>query len=615
MTSSRTSLAALILLSMMAMPALAQSAGEGPGAPVQLPGADEEEDGEATTGASSIPDVSAGTLIVPGRAGSDDAGITVGVIGVTAEPIGTLNEEEGGFGPALWNGTTPTMAQILLNQIPVGASSPAMASLTRRLILSAAQPEADPATQETILTLRIRKAFESGYVDEVPELIDQADNMAGEEDLEAIRARAMLLAGDGSTACGSATVMRLESEELFWMKLRAYCYAREGFAPAARLTADLLYDLGDNDELFQVLLDRIAGNERANPSRYWNQRLSELHIAMARDAGISPPVDRITSSSLPTMVAIANAENLTGDDGRALRLAAAEEAAWGQALSPEQLLAVYSAASGYDAANRSAVLTQAARTGGIDARAIFGAALAAGGAPAEQAQVVAAALEAGEGEVVEFTYARAVGHAARNVRPQEALSFAGFDMALAALASGRYRDAADWYAMAREAGALSRGQEQSLQVALIMAYPSERFAFWPEQSLIWLERADLGAMPHQRLLQQLIIFEAMGLSPSPVVMDRLSLDEGQITGYMPPEAVRGNLSRAVEEGRLAETVANALVTVGPAGPRGAHPRALAEAITALRAVGLEADARALAAEALTGLAFDARSWEEPEDLP
>ncbi len=602
--------AGIVLLAFtLAVPTLAQS--DAPGAPVQLPGAEEEE---APAG-GSVPSVSSGTLIVPRRAGAEDLGIEVAVIGQAAEPIGVLGENEGGFGPALWAETSPTTVQILLNQIPVAAPSTTMASLTRRLLLSAAEPTADPSVADDILVLRIRRAFDAGLTDAVPALIDQADHLAGDETLEAVRARAMLLSGDGIAACGSATTMRLESEELFWMKLRAYCYAKQGFAPAARLTADLLYDLGDQDELFQTLLDRLAGNSLADPGGHFDQPLDELHIAMLRDTGYVPPADRIAAASLPALRAIARADNWTGDDGVTMRLSAAEEAAWGRALTPDALLSIYMSATSIDPATRGAALNAASSQDELLARATFAAALRIGGAPAEQAQIVTAAFDAATDASIEDIYAAALGRAINAVAVQDSLAWAGADMSLAALASGNIEDAADWYDLVRINNSARIGRQQSLQAALIVARPSERFAYWPEMSLNWLSQSDLGEFPHVRLAEQLIIFDALGIASDPVVIDRLGFNEVEIDGYLPPAAVLNNLARAAEAGRLGETVATALVVVGPSGPRGAHPRGLAAVIEALRVIGLDAEARALATEALVGFALDARTDPEPGDLP
>lgn len=67
---------------------------------------------------------------------------------------------------------------------------------------------------------------------------------------------------------------------------------------------------------------------------------------------------------------------------------------------------------------------------------------------------------------------------------------------------------------------------------------------------------------------------------------------------MPDAAILRALDGAASAGRVGEAVALALIAIGPDGPDAVHPEALFRAVTALRAVGLEDDARALALEAL-----------------
>jgi len=54
---------------------------------------------------------------------------------------------------------------------------------------------------------------------------------------------------------------------------------------------------------------------------------------------------------------------------------------------------------------------------------------------------------------------------------------------------------------------------------------------------------------------------------------------------------------AAARGRIGETVAGVLAALGAAGPAAAHPVALGGALAALRAVGLDFEARSLALEA------------------
>lgn len=595
MTASRASGLTSLLLGLLvasAVPAWAQS---DVGAPVQLPGAGGEEP-ESTT-SDEIPQH------VPSRPGVYDTGIQVGVISSRAPTVGTLSGSDG-LGTDMWSGTNGTRAQILLNQIPVSAPSRAMGDLVRRLLLTSARPPEDTRGGDPIIELRFERAMDAGLIDAIPTMIDQATQLADDPDIQILRAETILLRGGGMEACGNSTAQRMESGAPFWMKLRAYCFAHQGLVPAARLTADLLYDTGDEDELFQALLERITGNESVAIGGLLDQPLSAIHFSMLRDLAIVPPVNRIDAQSLSIARVMAIDTGWNGEDGIAYRLSNGEAAARAGAISAVDLLRVYTQVAPFEPERRTEQLTAAARTNSANARALFAEALTQDKIPGTRAETLSAALPPAAHTEMALTYAAALGAAARDMPPEDVLSWAAYPFALISLADNNLPSAYDWYDIYAQSGTEEPGKVQALQAALMMVAPSERFAFWPDHALRWLEQSDLGDFPHQRLTAQLLWFEAMGYGVPDDVLGRIEIYENELTGASPPPAVIGNLREAASAGRVAETVAYALVAVGPEGPRATHPAALAEAIAALRAVGLGTEARALATEAMLGFALD-----------
>jgi hypothetical protein len=69
-------------------------------------------------------------------------------------------------------------------------------------------------------------------------------------------------------------------------------------------------------------------------------------------------------------------------------------------------------------------------------------------------------------------------------------------------------------------------------------------------------------------------------------------------GYLPETGVLADLAQAAKRKEVGRAILLAMRTLGPDGPAGANTLALGDAMRALRAVGLEADARGLALEAL-----------------
>ena len=595
MTASQASGFSALLLALLVAAASPAAAQSDVGAPVQLPGASEDEP-ESTT-SDEIPQH------VPSRPGVYDTGIEVGVISSRAPTVGTLSGADG-LGNDMWSGTNGTRAQILLNQVPIGAPSRAMGDLVRRLLLTAARPPEDSRGGDPIIELRFQRVLDAGLIDALPSMIDQATQLEGDPDIQILRAETILLRGGGMEACGNSTAQRMESGEPFWMKLRAYCFANQGLVPAARLTADLLYDTGDEDELFQALLERRTGNETFSLDGLLDEPLSALHLALMRDLAIVPPASRVDAQSLSIARVMALDPGWNGEDGIAFRLSTGEAAARAGALSSADLLRVYREVAPFEPERRTEQLTAAARTNSANARALFAEALTQDKIPGTRAETLSAALPPAAHTEMGLTYAASLGAAARDMRPEVVLSWAAFPFALISLADNNLPYAYDWYDIYTQSGTADPGKAQALQAALMMVAPSERHAFWPDHALRWLEQSDLCDFPHQRLTAQLLWFEAMGYDVPGDVLGRVEIYENELTGVSPPPAVIGNLREAASAGRVAETVAYALVAVGPEGPRATHPAALAEAISALRAVGLGADARALAAEAMLGFALE-----------
>jgi len=578
------------LVLMAKAPAFSQS---DVGAPVQLPGAGTGEDEEAP--ANTVPQS------VPIRPGSSDLGIQVGVIASRAPTIGMLSGSDG-LGGEIWIGTTATQAQILLNQIPIGAPSRAMGDLVRLLLLTASRPPEDQRGGDTILDLRLERSLDAGLIDAVPVMIDQATHLVNDPEVSNLRAETILLTRGGVGACTNETANRFESEEPFWMKLRAYCFVHQGLIPAARLTADLLYEIGDEDELFQDLLERLAGNSDVEIGGPFDTP-SALHLAMMRDANIVPELARGETTSLSIARSMAREPNWSSEEGIAYRIEMAERAARSGVMTSPELLNVYQEAAPYDTSQRTQQLSAAANNVSPVSRAIFAEAAVVDGITGARAEVMTAALSAADPNIAN-AYAAALGRGTRDMKAEDVLAWASYNFAVTALADGNMFAAYDWFDTYSRSAEPAPARVQALQVAIMMAAASERFAFWPEHAFRWLEQADLGDLSHTRLTSQLMWFEAMGYEIPPAVRERLALHENDLAGVAPPPAVIGNLRRATEAGRMGETVAYALVAVGPGGPNAAHPAAVAEAIRALRLAGRVNEARALASEALLGFALE-----------
>ncbi|PKQ04233.1 MAG: hypothetical protein CVT73_13910, partial [Alphaproteobacteria bacterium HGW-Alphaproteobacteria-12] len=95
-----------------------------------------------------------------------------------------------------------------------------------------------------------------------------------------------------------------------------------------------------------------------------------------------------------------------------------------------------------------------------------------------------------------------------------------------------------------------------------------------------------------------MLLDALGFQLDPAVWDALLDARGALTGKVPAEALLNQLQVAGAKNALGETVLLALDAIGQTGPGSVHPRGVSQAVSSLRAVGLESEARRLALEAL-----------------
>jgi hypothetical protein len=99
------------------------------------------------------------------------------------------------------------------------------------------------------------------------------------------------------------------------------------------------------------------------------------------------------------------------------------------------------------------------------------------------------------------------------------------------------------------------------------------------------------------------LLAALGREVPPPVWEKVYAASPAGAAAAPSQAYLQALGAAATAGRLGETVLLSLLNLGPGGPAAAHPLVLGEAVAALRRVGLEAEARQVALEAVLAREF------------
>ncbi len=572
------------------------------------------------------------------------------------------------LGPDPWKGTSPGMARALLEALPVGAPSPTMGALIHALLTAPGPGEAgwsrpriqlssrfQPAQSQqsqnhddvAFLVLRLSRLHEAGHMEDAAGLAAQVTEARGSDQAGSrIQAMAALLDNEYAEACAIGLRMRLESEDPFWVQLRAFCYLLDGAAPAALLTADILLERGVEAPLFHALTLALAGRATI-PDDVWTQGpLTPLAYAMARHGGIGFPDAALGMAEPAVLRAIAMdiapadpasegapsdpaAAERTPPDRTAYRqaLSAAERSVLTGALEPAALAHAYRQVP-YGHAALTDPLTAAASLSPPEVNALFFQVIENETIPASRIELLAEALVRAWASGAGVPAALVYGDLLEAITPDPELAWAAGDLALAAILAGQPAAAYAWrnvlsQSLGSSPDPADHERLRRLDAALAVAAPRsgantaraglgfgppvlpgslEAIEGWVRRAEAWRHDnlADTATGFHPRHVQiDLEILSALGHPLTDRAWAWLAgCHESAGAGAHASPALVGRAQDAAAKGRIGEAAALAVVMAGKHGPHDSSLTPILTAIRTLSALGLEHAARRLALETL-----------------
>jgi len=557
MTSSRTKalLSAACALAWLAGAALAEA--PNPGAP------------PAAGSAPAEPGIESQPLAVP-----------------EAQLIGLLDSEKSGFARDLWVGASPSLVEALLPKLPMGQTSPAMADLARRLLLSRADPPQGAGKRRSLLSARLERLVALGDFASVEPLAQMVPGELASAEVLAPRVDVLLYQGTDKEACALAERARGRGGEAHWTKRLAYCDALAGKVAEARMGVDVLAGTGDEDAAFASLMARLV--DKAKVAEVSPEAPSAVHFALLRQTGAGLAASAIERASPGFLMAWAGYEKAPAPQ----RIAAGERAASAGVLSTTALLGLYSALPVKP--QRLAAPYDGKPLAGAEGAAFAVQRVAISDDAGERAKLIAAALKSAQGRGVLPALASAFAPDLAAIPATDELAEMGATLATGEVLAGNSRAARRWLDIVRTKGP----REGALALRSLLTVAGQ------EADLSW-SASDMaarvhGAAPENRARAGLEweIAGAFGLNDGGGVSPTIS--EGPLTmpGVAPIPAVLEGLEDASAQNHLGASVLYALAALGETGPRGAHPLAISAVVRALKRVGLDAEARGIAAEAL-----------------
>ncbi len=519
---------------------------------------------------------------------------------------GTAAAVPPGFGPSLWQGLSGADATQLIAKTDVPLRAPVLADLWRRLMLADQAP--DGADAGPFLAARLDGLYRAGLLKVAAQLMAALPKNA--DPFEQVAAARVLMAlGDDDKACARVKTLPISGGPLKGrarndaLLMVAYCAARDKQPNHASLAAEVLRDQNFAEPLALSVLDAIAESKTPKLPRADNLRVIDYKfLSLLGKVPVERLMPMLPRATPDLLLAIAHDAN--GD--AAMRLIASEAAARLNAYDNADLAAAYRATVfqpqqlanpippppaaspapiAADTAKQRALLFQAAEkeTG-----------------PARKAELIRALLDAARREAILLPVARLAAPMVEAMRPGPEL--AGFTEAAieTLLAAGDYDKAVGWTLSAASAGPSGNPLLHWLTLTDI-ADAGEHVPHG--SSMKYAEDLALAGALSPVMIQRLAtVLDALHYDvPVPIwegAQNAAKSASKADQGHLPETGLLPKLQEAAKARQPGRTALLAIATIGSGAATGANTVALGEAIMALRAAGLEAEARRLGFEAV-----------------
>lgn len=494
------------------------------------------------------------------------------------ESVGILDDRHGGLGSALWGGTNAAIVRRLLPRLPVTESRAARALSRRLLLTAAAAPDKSGTESPSLLDLRAERLAALGETEGLAALLKAVPGGTISPALSRVKVESLLLSGDDKGACAEIAARGLDDS-----RFKVFCALSGGKVLEANMALDLMRDRKESDATFIIAADAMAGTPPPKLDKL--TALTPLHVAAFRAAKIALPPEAVPTLAPGALAAIvANPLNALE-----VRLLAAERAEALGLVDTDTLRRLYGELT-FNAAEAQLAQSQGDRT--PRGRALMLRSIPAEPSPAARAGLIARVLATASERGAFAATARLYAPMIADLAPTPDLAPSAPPLARALIAAGRAETAGGWLAIAKSDPEAAKAAKP---VALLarLARPSS------DPAPIELPPAD-GLAPDaasRRAEVLLSLLSGVGEKVSPALWLASLRDPTVAPALVPRPALRAMARAAAEDVRTGETVLLTLVGLGDSGLDRADPEMLNRAVTHLRMVGLEREARALAVEA------------------
>jgi hypothetical protein len=484
-------------------------------------------------------------------------------------------EGTAGLGIDLWRGTSRSLVETLIPQIPT-TSSLAERGLIRRLLLTSATPP-DGNRGTDLFRLRAERLMGLGYAADAASLLLLAPVQGKDPAAAAELADALLLAGSLDKACALPEQNPAFAADPAGERLQIFCAMHAGDRDHAYFLFDVMREQGPDDPAFASALTVADGAKSSSLPA--DASPSPIVIALLAQGKATPP-DRWFKSAdlaeLPSLLALPGS-------GEA-KISAAERATRLGLVEPSVLASAY---DGLDVSGSEREQAAAVPPNTIRRRSALHQAVQQGTEATSRGKLIAQALAMPVAEPLWTVNARLYAPVLRDLAPSPDLAAFAPNFARALFLAGEAKAARRWVMIARGDAGDPNVAATLPGLALLSALAGETDATWNRAARQLAEKP----RPTPEGARLAAIAKLLPVKNAPPA------ESAPPAGGLFDPGLGPALRNAAAAHRVGETVMFTLLALGDRGPASADPAALGEALLALRRIGLESEVAKLATEA------------------
>lgn len=541
------------------------------------------------------------------------------------DALGVLGDDSGGLGNDMWTGSRRVDAVRLLRNLPTSYPLREGYVLARQVLATAAEPPRGTAENQALLAPRIEKLTAIGSAASALRLANAANAQRVPDHLAAAAVGARFGLGNFAAGCALVRDYKGGYDDAFWQQALIVCQVADGQADQASLGIDLLREQGLNvSPAFTAAALAAAGGSKIKiDMTEAAASVDVMTFALWLAAKAALPKDLVETIAPGLLPALVSAPDLDRD----VQLAAAHRGLRAGVLTGADVARVYGTLN-VSEADMSNALTAPDTVSHDRLLAYLYLAAAGRTAPIARSQALWEAWtrgrEVGGFDILSLTTTDLL----RDVPVTPDFGWLSGVAAEVALVAGDNRQALDWYRLvlrqapivpelssaaeelwpmmrtigrARPGGfSLTAGTGVAAATSGQQATPAAprgpvpwnaaRLDRWIDLVKAGPDASDVGST--------LFMLDALGDAVDDAQWRLVALGTGKPT-TMPAAVILAGLSRAVENGRRAETVLYVLYALGQSG-KAPDASVLAAIVRALDAVGLNDSAQAIARETMMG---------------